>query len=108
MDSNPTLTIKFVYSHTLGNYEAILENGACFVVERTHIGGRLESNLDLFRQAVVQAIEGKPIKREDKSAVRATIVSLANEYVANGGLVQQAGRRKKEPVADISLEDLGL
>lgn len=102
MAETPRLLIAFEWNHAGGFYEAVLPNGARFVVERQHVGGRLEANLDLFRQAL-QRTPGTPAKAEAKSAVRATIIAEAERYLAGGGMVQRAG-----PTPQLRLEDLDL
>lgn len=58
----PTLTITFEYDVRAGLYFGTLENGARFAVRKEEIGGKLESNLSLFRKQVVDFSDNGPVR----------------------------------------------
>jgi hypothetical protein len=69
------LTINIRYDSITDLFEAELPNGARFFFTRSDIGGKLESNLTLFRRAVVAASVGHPLP-ESKDSTRAWLASL--------------------------------
>jgi hypothetical protein len=52
----PPLTVEFRYHPGSGHYEATLSNGTSFLVTTSHLGGKLEYNLALYRDAVRSAL----------------------------------------------------
>ena len=96
------LKIEVEWLHAPGLFEAKLENGARFTFRREDIGGKLENNLTLYRQAVAQAIKGKALRPSgDKDKERKDIIRLSAEKA-----VQVVG--VKRPKVDLNLDDLDI
>lgn len=92
-----TLTIRFEYDHAAGMFKANLPNGASFWVDRSHIGGKLENALTLFKRQVIDLESGKYVKTKQADG------SFTYTYDET-----QVRRFKRNGDPDIELPDLEL
>ena len=96
------LKLTIEWDHAAGVFECLLEDGARFTFTRSDIGGKLENNLTLYRQAVAALIEGKELRPStDKNRERRELMKLSA-----GRSVQVIG--VKRPREKLSLDDLEL
>lgn len=96
-DQTNTLQITFSYDHAAGVFYARLPNGSQFVVDRHHIGGKLENALTLFKRQVIDLESGKyrKVKQDDGT--------FTYEYDPS-----QVRRFNSRGMPDIQLPDLEL
>lgn len=73
--TEPTLTVAFSWDNVAGIFWGTLPSGARFAVSRTDIGGKLEANLTLFRQAVTPVSDSRRISQA-KEEIRKEISNL--------------------------------
>ena len=67
IDLRECLFVTFTYDHAVGVFYARLANGSSFAVDRSHIGGKLENALNLFKQGVIAVNSGKYVQVRDRS-----------------------------------------
>lgn len=73
--SDPSLTVKFFWDNSAGVYWGELPSGVRFAVARHDVGGKLERNLDLFRQAVTPQSDSRRVSAS-KAEIRKEIKDL--------------------------------
>lgn len=94
------LVLSIEYDAISDLFEATLENKARFTFSRSDINGKLESNLTLYRRAVIAALEDKPLSVGSKQKDRKELMELCA-----GKSVQVVGRVKR---TKLSLDDLEI
>lgn len=104
IDLRECLFLTFTYDHASGVFFAQLSNGARFAVERSHVGGKLENALSLFKRQVIANNSGKYVQ------ARGARGELTYSY--NESQVQKVGVLPRKamvlPEIELDLEDLEL
>lgn len=113
-----SLTVVFTYDHTSGTFHYTAHGvgqptqGRCIAAEATPIPIKLRMELHaLARRQVDLAAQLHQAREKTLGSPELTqeeYEAKLDEYLAAGGIVQKAGRKREPKITDITLADLNI